>query len=355
VKGKRSEDVNQSQSNPLRQELARAKPMMAHPDDDVLTAFAENALVDRERGRVMEHLSTCAECREVLSLATAALPHVVVQQKLHTLPVRPPLRTWLPWLAAAACIVVVSSVVVIHQKELETRRQTARGGVMMAKVTPPSPPPDIRQIQPKAAPAPQASVPQQVTPPAAKSQPKEAAVGPAMQDESTRDTAIVTQQAPIKAPSSDTEVLRSMASQYGNLTPNTGQLQQEKAFPQPQAPPAPPALPPQTAAMAHWRISDTGQAQRSLGSGPWQTVLPDEKSRMRVASVFGSEVWIGGDNLRLYRSEDDGITWRLVQLPKKDAGARAVTHIHFQSGQAGTVEADNGTQWTTVDGGQTWR
>jgi len=428
VKGKRSEDVNQPQSNPLRRKLARANPTAPHPDDDVLTAFAENALVERERGRVMEHLSTCAECREILSLATAAMPDVVVQQRLHTLPVRPPLRTWLPWLAAAAGVVAVSSAVVIHQKELEARRQSGGGPVMMAKVTPP-PPPQLQQLQPTSVPAPQASIQQQATAPAAKSQPKEAAAASVMQSQSNQVETPTQQEAFKKAPSSEAKSLRSMESQYGNLPLNTSGLEQQNGLSRAQAPPAPPPLPPPTTAMAqvqdaaagapadtvelasgatqvspqsaadsgssasaarmkaapafhgaaaapapaggaasgsiagfsaavaraHWRISDTGQAQRSLGNGAWQPVLPDEKSQMRVVSVFGSDVWIGGDNLHLYRSQDDGITWHLVQLPKKAAGARAVTHIHFQGEQAGTVEADNGTRWTTVDGGQTWK
>jgi photosystem II stability/assembly factor-like uncharacterized protein len=108
-------------------------------------------------------------------------------------------------------------------------------------------------------------------------------------------------------------------------------------------------------ARSQWRINAQGQAERSVGYGPWQTVLTDEKARMRVVSVYGDEVWLGGESLRLYHSEDNGVTWHMVQLPAKGSGDHVITHIRFQNAQMATVEADDGTQWTTVDGGKTWR
>ena len=47
---------------------APAKPGI-HPDPDLLAAFAEKSLNDRERSQVLQHLVECADCREVLSLA----------------------------------------------------------------------------------------------------------------------------------------------------------------------------------------------------------------------------------------------------------------------------------------------
>ena len=40
-----------------------------HPDADLLTAFAEQALPEQERSRVLTHLSRCADCRDVVALA----------------------------------------------------------------------------------------------------------------------------------------------------------------------------------------------------------------------------------------------------------------------------------------------
>ena len=106
---------------------------------------------------------------------------------------------------------------------------------------------------------------------------------------------------------------------------------------------------------AHWRINEAGKAERSTGSGPWEPVGPDGSGRMRVVAVSGNQVWLGGDGLRLYRSGDSGTTWQPVQLPRKDTKAQAIAHIRFLTGTAVTVEADDGTQWSTQDGGVTWK
>lgn len=60
-------------SNLLRQRLAvgertRVRPGN-HPDADTLTAYAEQLLPARERNQVLEHLSACDDCREVVALS----------------------------------------------------------------------------------------------------------------------------------------------------------------------------------------------------------------------------------------------------------------------------------------------
>src|ERR1700729_1785507 len=57
------------------QETAAAE---AHPDADVLTAFAEQSLSEAERTGVMEHLARCNDCREVVTLALPASEAVAV-------------------------------------------------------------------------------------------------------------------------------------------------------------------------------------------------------------------------------------------------------------------------------------
>jgi photosystem II stability/assembly factor-like uncharacterized protein len=107
-------------------------------------------------------------------------------------------------------------------------------------------------------------------------------------------------------------------------------------------------------ARPHWRINAMGQPERSFGDGEWQPVLLNEKSKMRVVSVFYGEVWIGGEDSRLYRSTDNGATWNQVALPDKDGRKHTITHIHFQTAQSGTVESEDGIVWITLDGGSTW-
>src|ERR1035437_8928802 len=50
----------------------RAGPEQAHPEADLLTAFAEQALSATERDGVLEHLALCGNCREVIALALPA-------------------------------------------------------------------------------------------------------------------------------------------------------------------------------------------------------------------------------------------------------------------------------------------
>jgi hypothetical protein len=84
-----------------------------HPDADLLTAFAEQALPDQERSRVLLHLSRCAGCRDILALA--GLP-VTAADSLDTAKPAPWFQ-WrvLRWAAAAACVVIVGSAVLLRR------------------------------------------------------------------------------------------------------------------------------------------------------------------------------------------------------------------------------------------------
>ena len=54
-----------------------------HPDADLLAAFAENSLLERERGVVLSHLSRCGDCRSIVALAqpvTDTLPVIAAER-----------------------------------------------------------------------------------------------------------------------------------------------------------------------------------------------------------------------------------------------------------------------------------
>jgi len=93
-----------------------------HPDPDLLTAFAEKSLNDRERAHVLQHLVQCADCREVLSLATPA-----IEPALAPGPETSKWLSWpvLRWGALAACVVVVSAAVTLHYEHQESTRSVA--------------------------------------------------------------------------------------------------------------------------------------------------------------------------------------------------------------------------------------
>jgi hypothetical protein len=105
----------------------RLKPAAGrdHPDPDLLSAFAEQVLPERERSRVLLHLSNCATCRDVLAVALPATetPSVTLDTA-HPVPwFRWPI---LRWGAAAACVVIVGSAVLMKRDVFMARTpQTA--------------------------------------------------------------------------------------------------------------------------------------------------------------------------------------------------------------------------------------
>src|ERR1700726_4358995 len=52
--------------------LRAALPEQAHPETDLLSAFAEQALSATERDGVLQHLAVCGDCRDVVVLALPA-------------------------------------------------------------------------------------------------------------------------------------------------------------------------------------------------------------------------------------------------------------------------------------------
>ena len=94
-------------------ERLRATPTAVdHPEADVLGAFAECSLLDRERAIVLEHLSRCRDCRDIVALA---LPATEAAQTVVT-PARSGWLTWpaLRWGFVAAGVVAIASVGIVQ-------------------------------------------------------------------------------------------------------------------------------------------------------------------------------------------------------------------------------------------------
>jgi hypothetical protein len=102
----------------VRQRLQATASAGVHPDPDLLTAFVEKSLKERESAQVLQHLAQCADCRNVVLLA---MPEIVVPS---TRLVRSGWLTWpvLRWGALAACGLVVSAAVTLRYG----RQQTAK-------------------------------------------------------------------------------------------------------------------------------------------------------------------------------------------------------------------------------------
>jgi hypothetical protein len=108
-------------------------PEQAHPDADVLTAFAEQALSATERDGVLEHLARCGDCRELVALALPAADiggaRIAVESDAdratgsraespapHKLNFAWPALAWptLRWAALAAGVAVAAAVLLVH-------------------------------------------------------------------------------------------------------------------------------------------------------------------------------------------------------------------------------------------------
>lgn len=95
----------------MRQRLAARQAPQTHPDPDLLTAYVEQALGERERSQVIDHLAACSQCREVVSLSLAEQPVEAVAARSSM--VRG--RFWLPafrWTAVAATIAIAAALVI---------------------------------------------------------------------------------------------------------------------------------------------------------------------------------------------------------------------------------------------------
>ena len=108
----------------------------AHPDANLLAAFAEKSLLVREQARVLDHLAGCAACREMVAQAQ---PEEALQSGVAG--TSSP-RSWLQgtavrWAALAACVVVVGAVVISRSHLLQRSpmaKVTTSAPVEVAKV-----------------------------------------------------------------------------------------------------------------------------------------------------------------------------------------------------------------------------
>ena len=146
--------------------LRASVPGCAHPDADVLTAFAEQALSGAEREGVVRHLSRCADCREVVALSippmeTIALPTADREGVPAAGTSGGGLRAWfawpnLRWAAMAAAGVVGVAVLTFgpgkqHQSMVENVSQRAEKAAPSSDASAKPVPPLVDQVMPPAA------------------------------------------------------------------------------------------------------------------------------------------------------------------------------------------------------------
>jgi hypothetical protein len=340
-----------------------------HPDPNLLGAFLEKSLPQPEQGRVLEHLSRCTDCREVLSLTATqpgvADPALVVPVSSGWLSPR-----GLRWGVTVACVVVVGTAVTLHQRYATPPFEPSiMRGNPTAEVRPalPSPLPNIAGRDALAEGAPNAAL---------KSAPVEMADarGGSQLAEMVRGKA--------KDPSQESEAKMSVGTLAAPAAVSNAQIVPLVS----------------TNLMPRWTLTSDGTLQRSRDAGrTWQTVAVPSKTILRALAANGLDIWVGGAGGALFHSADAGLHWTQVRpvvngeplaadiigvefadsmhgkltfansqaqgLNGSQHEDRALQRYDLPAGSSGDVEVQKspgpsvfGTEsWTTADAGQTWQ
>jgi len=135
--------------------LRAALPEQAHPDADLLTAFAEQALSGAEREGVLQHLALCEDCRDVVTLSLPAAdttpPQTADENGVRTTVPQAESRAprklslaWptLRWAALAAGAVAAAAVLLVHPGKLNQATPPSVNQ-QVATVAPPASSPKI--------------------------------------------------------------------------------------------------------------------------------------------------------------------------------------------------------------------
>jgi Photosynthesis system II assembly factor YCF48 len=358
--------MNQKLPTPLRNALARQAGGEVHPSPDVLTSFMERSLPGDEREVVTHHLALCAECRELVFLASNATEDVMEDEKELVALVKTPRRRWtlgMSWAVASVVALLVSSVVLLQRFGSEN---SDHHSVSMTVRN--SQPPVVAQPAAPTMPSATAALPKTA-------QPETAPVKIA----STKSAGAVIggtlalkggQQYPSEprpAPASANESAQILPSSEGGPKHTAPLLGTHNSIVESQADTLPQLQ--QSADMAkplvtmrafttprgQWRISPDGHVERLVTADEWTRVLANETTSFHVVSVVGSDVWVGGDDGALFRSHDGGQHWSRVPLVSSlGTETGTIVSIKFNDPQQGIVLTSGGSQWTTSNGGATW-
>ena len=375
----------------VRDRLRAASPERSHPDPNLLTAFAEQALPAIERDGVLKHLALCADCREVLVLAlplaeavTAPIAADTESDRITRISKKTE-RSWLTilagpsirWAALAAGVVVAASVLLVHPGKLnqpivpsENQRvatvastivSPASGSPITSPLTGQVAAKTIDDARPNSGPL----LSKQLSKKLLSKKPN---LGEKTSTEISKEAVGVDAAPPVEdsqmarndVPVNDAPIIEKAkpAQQQPAETETAGTNEQLKNQPLALAED-------QTFARnVTWAIM-AGILQRSVNNGQnWQSALHADRPLLCYAS-HGEEVWAGGQAGILFRSIDDGVTWAQLQPSVKGQQLGAdITHIDIQTDNIhGNVSGptpiivftSNNEVWTSRDGGITWQ
>jgi hypothetical protein len=299
----------------LANEVSANEP---HPDANLLTAFVERSLVEKDRVQVLAHLARCSGCRDVVVLS---LPEAISTQKVLR-PVFAFRFSWpvLRWGAAFACIVLVGAAVSLHQRKEVDQTHSVEGKAAAVSAA-------GRQDTLTAL-AVMATVPKPATvaPEGARGVGEQVIAG-------------VTRSMPIPGRAKD-DVANSGS---GNALETAGN----------------PAMSPLStgSGVPRWALTADGSLQRSFDMGrTWEPVTVSVETSLRAVSASGFDIWVGGTSGALYHSDDAGDHWLKIQPMAAGQPLNSdIIGVEFPDFEDGRLNTASGEVWTTRDGGSTWQ
>ena len=357
-----------------------------HLDANLLAAFVEKTLPERERAQVLNHLAQCAECRELVALTLPAEAEVTVPTRL---PARRRWSVWqaLRWGTLAAALGAVAIGVILHRyprnrQEAVSKdmRFTIGASATKAPRAPSvelsaqgSPKPTVAKVgtEPRESPSGTAKLEKGAAPqrgPQIGAQPAGA--------ELSRQVTLMAAARPAAGAGPVPAKAESVTVAAGLNTGLAGGVSAPSSAPSGPLAPAPMSAESQRARLSSmtfraelagavarpaslWTISPDGKLQRSDDGGKtWEEVPIDDKVTFRAIQVLARDVWAGGSGGALYHSNDGGATWTRVDLT---SGGRPITEIIVSIIASSTdlhhltVTTAAGERWTTEDNGRHWQ
>jgi len=355
------------------------KPASAHPDPDLLTAFAENALSRNEQASLLEHLSSCSDCRQILYLAS---PLDQVQTVTQVEPRRFPVL--IRWGTVAASVAILA---IVFGARYIAHKQAGPAPVLMAAKQPPreldrlpeanqvtvNRDEDQRTRNPRPAEKHMTARPEaklrfdesgqvHVTAPAAAPS-RQALSAPGRKKEDVAEAKSLSDK-----PSADSDLAANAIKSTNESVAVSGSAVHERVVKDgelkrvPAAQNAPSAGDAAVSAMGkvaslpQWRLARQGGIERSADSGKtWIPVSVAHGAVLKALFVNGASVWAGGKNGVLFHSQNGGADW--VQVQPEFAGQKLagdITQINFSDAMNGALYTESSETWITSDGGNSW-
>ena len=344
-----------------------------HPEANILTAFAEQALSKRERREVLGHLGECGECREVLTLAGVgdAFGAVVAEEVVQS--GNRPWFGWptLRWAGLAATIVIAVGLFwprFTGNTEFKSHMAAPASKMAVSQVVQEGFPTRGQALVISRARVPIAAAP--------------AGSGP-----SGHSKPVLRPTGEIRAESKAAEVVSSLSAGPATGSFNSRLSAAKSPVPPDSASTGAQAVPPRTAVGGNraisplaaqpskemqspavslaaanpdvrWALASEGVLLRSKDGGKsWEPVpLKAGTGRIFAIAPQGLSIWAGGEGGQLLHSEDGGEQWSYVQPAQGEVALTgAIVRIEFRDALNGTLVSDTGEIWTTGNGGLDWQ